>query len=171
MLQKFNHEKENIHEALCLSDDVKNVVREKIFFSTFSTALAAEELFDSIDDAPSQLTTVTGILEKVIGLVSDTEYDYMLLTFYNWHDLARHAYKHYKMINDTNVSSEIKTKMKILELLQGLKDDSDSSEEKKSGELNPKDVLKRINLTKKSGYNFDKYMYMVSELNLNNISE
>lgn len=158
MLQKFKHEEENIHKALCLEDDIRDGVREKIFFCTFSNALVVEELYDDLDDAPVQLKTVTGILEKAIGLATEKEYDLLLLQFHNFHELAEAAYKHYRVINDKNIDRELKTKMKILEMLGQLKDFSDDV---KTEKLHTHEIMKRITLVKKSNYNFDKYMEMV----------
>jgi len=159
---KFKHEEEQMHKALCLSDEVKDNVREKIFFSTFSNTLVKEELFDNKDDVPAQLTTVTGILEKAIALANEQEYDYMLLTFNNTHDLAHKALAHYKILSD-DTTKEARTKMKLLELLAGLKElDMDEADEVRS--LAPTNLVKRVKMVKKSGYNFDKYMELIADI-------
>ncbi len=41
----FNHEREEFHEALQVSDEMRIAIREKVFFSSFSNALQAMELF------------------------------------------------------------------------------------------------------------------------------
>ena len=64
----FNHDDQIFHRALNITDEVKTVVREKIFFSSFSNALQAMDLFENIDDAPRSLSTVTGDLEKCLQI-------------------------------------------------------------------------------------------------------
>lgn len=65
----FNHDHEIFHKALNITDEIKTVVREKIFFSSFSNALQAMDLFENIDDAPRSLSTVTGDLEKCLMMI------------------------------------------------------------------------------------------------------
>jgi hypothetical protein len=143
---------------------VKDSVREKILFSTFSNSLVKEELFDSKDDVPAQLTTVTGILEKALNLASEQERDFMLLTFNNTHDLAHKALVHYKIFNSNPETKEEKTKMKLLELLSGLKELDFEDESAEFRSLTPSNLVKRVKMVKKSNYNFEKYMEMVTNI-------
>jgi hypothetical protein len=161
---KFKHDEEQIHKALCLPDEVKDSVREKIFFSTFSNTLVKDELLDDEDETPVELTTVTGILEKALGLASEQEYEYMLLTFNNTHDLANKGVMHYKMLNAKSESKEEKTKMKLFELLAGLKELDFVEESAEFRSLTPSNLVKRVKMVKKSNYNFEKYMEMLSNI-------
>jgi hypothetical protein len=161
---KFKHDEEKLHRAFGLSDQVKDLIREKILFCTFSNILVRDELFDDKDDAPAELTSITGILEKALGLATEQEHDYMLLTFNDTHDMGHKALVHYKMINNNDTSKEARTKAKLLELLAGLKelDIYDSNSEIRS--LVPSNFIKRIKMVKKSGYNFDKYIELIADI-------
>ena len=46
---KFNHEENNFHLAIGINEETKNICRERIFFTSFSNSLQADELFDDID--------------------------------------------------------------------------------------------------------------------------
>lgn len=164
MLKTFKHEEENLHRALGLTDEVKDTVREKIFFCTFSNGLVRDELFDDKDDAPVELTTVTGTLQKALALANEEEREYMLLTFNNTHDLAHKGIMHYRMMNSKPESKEDRTKMKLLELLSGLKELDFEDESAEFRSLTPSNLVKRVKMVKKSNYNFEKYMEMVTNI-------
>jgi len=164
MLKTFKHEEENLHRALGLSDEVKDTVREKIFFCAFSNGLVKDELFDDKDETPVELTTVTGTLQKALSLANEQEYDYMLLTFNSTHDLAHKGIMHYRMINSKAKTNEEKTKMKLFELISSLKELEFVEESAEFRSLTPSNLVKRVKMVKKSNYNFEKYMEMLADI-------
>lgn len=166
---KFNHEEDDFHLALGISQETKDICKERIFFSSFSNALQADELFDDIDDAPKVFRTVTGDLERLISMISNpVEYEYTLLVFMMYQRMAKEVYARYKNLNEDSTESReeqlkmqiIKTIMKLKELKDREESDDDSNDD--SFEVISKESLtERIKLVKKSGYNFDKYLNLV----------
>jgi hypothetical protein len=127
----FNHDEEIFHRALSISDDVKNVVREKIFFSSFCNGLQAMDLFEDINDAPRALSTVTGDLEKCLQLTDGhEEYEYALLCFTMYQRLTKPILAEYKMKNSTNPEDrEAMLKHRIIEAIMELKREADKSDD------------------------------------------
>jgi hypothetical protein len=68
---KFDHEMDDFHLAMGISEETKTICRERIFFSTFSNSLQAEELFDDMDDVTKAFRTVTGDLERLISMITN----------------------------------------------------------------------------------------------------
>ena len=168
----FNHDEEIFHRALSISDDVKNVVREKIFFSSFCNGLQAMDLFEDINDAPRSLSTVTGDLEKCLQLTdSQEEYEYALLCFTMYQRLTKPILAEYKMKNSTNPEDrEAMLKHRIIEAIMELKREADKSdddsdeypdEEKGPFAVNQTRMMTRLKYVKKSNYNFNKYMNLM----------
>ena len=167
---KFNHEEDDFHLALGISEETKNICKERIFFSSFSNALQADELFDDIDDAPKVFRTVTGDLERLISMISNpVEYEYTLLVFMMYQRMAKEVYARYRNLNeDSTESREEQLKMQIIKTIMKLKELKDREEsgddynDDDSLEIISKESLtERIKLVKKSGYNFDKYLNLV----------
>ena len=167
--KKFNHEEEDFHLALGISEETKVICKERIFFTSFSNSLQAEELFDDIDDAPKEFRTHTGDLERLISSISDPiEYEYSLIVFMMYDQMAKEVYRFYKNTNHHSVESrEEKIKMEIIKSIMKLKDLKDREE---SGEdpdndgtevISKESLMERIKLVKRSGYNFDKYLNLV----------
>ena len=172
--QGFNHDEEIFHRALNVSDEVKTVVREKIFFSSFSNALQAMDLFEDISDAPRSLSTVTGDLEKCLQMIdSQQEYEYALLSFTMYQRLTKSILAEYRMKNSSDSEDrEAMLKHTIIEAIMELKrqkekeesedeDDIDSEEETGPFAVNHSRMMTRLKYVKKSNYNFAKYMTMM----------
>jgi len=168
----FNHEEEIFHRALSISDDVKNVVREKIFFSSFCNGLQAMDLFEDINDAPRSLSTVTGDLEKCLQMTDGhEEYEYALLCFTMYQRLTKPILAEYKMKNSSDPEDrEAMLKHRIIEAIMELKREADKSdddseeypdEEKGPFAVNQTRMMTRLKYVKKSNYNFKKYMNMM----------
>jgi len=168
----FNHDEEIFHRALSISDDVKNVVREKIFFSSFCNGLQAMDLFEDINDAPRSLSTVTGDLEKCLQLTDGhEEYEYALLCFTMYQRLTKPILAEYKMKNSTDPEDrEAMLKHRIIEAIMELKREADKSdddseeypdEEKGPFAVNQTRMMTRLKYVKKSNYNFNKYMNLM----------
>ena len=170
--QGFNHEEEMFHRALNVTDEIKNIVREKIFFSSFCNALQAMDLFEDLDDAPRSLTTVTGDLEKCLQMIdSKEEYEYALLSFTMYQRLTKPILAEYKMKNSDNPEDrEAMLKHTIIEAIMELKrekdreeSDEDAFEDEEKGPfaVNHSRMMTRLKYVKKSNYNFAKYMNML----------
>ncbi len=170
--QGFNHEEEMFHRALNVTDDIKNIVREKIFFSSFSNALQAMDLFEDLDDAPRSLCTVTGDLEKCLQMIdSQQEYEYALLSFTMYQRLTKPILAEYKMKNSSDPEDrEAMLKHTIIEAIMELKREKDreesdeesfDDEEKGPFAVNHSRMMTRLKYVKKSNYNFAKYMNLL----------
>lgn len=163
--QKFDHLSKEINRAINVSDDTMLLCRERIFFAHFSNSLQAIELFENIEDAPKQLTTVTGDLEKTLTMVSEElEYEYTLLYFLNYHEMAQKAFSFYQIEHDGETSHETKMKLEILKLLSSFKAEQAQEEEKTKNKtiLDHGSMIKRINAVKKANHNFYKYLDLMS---------
>jgi hypothetical protein len=162
--KEFNHDKDAFHEAMNVPGYVRTKCRERIFFASFSNALQRVELFEDEEDAPKDMSTVTGDLQRCLRMITDPlEYEYTLLTFYGHQRMAMEAYGRYKYLNSTSQSKEDKIKLSILNLMQDLKDkdDDDDTEEDEIDNITVNTTIKRIDIVKSSHYNFDTYMSLV----------
>lgn len=163
--REFNHSKDAFHEAMNIPSYVRTKCRERIFFSSISNALQRIELFEDEDDAPKDMSTVTGDLQRCLKMISDPlEYEYTLLTFYGHQRMAMEAFGKYKFLNSKDQSKEDKLKVSIINLIQELKsndDDDDDEEEDAIDKLNSSTLTERINIVKQSHYNFDTYLKLV----------
>lgn len=165
----FNHDAENFFEALNLDDEMMNLCKERVFFTTFTNALNVSEWFDSVDDAPSNIKTVTGDFEKCLNLIEDQkEYEYTLMIFHKTHDLAIQCFKRYSLHelakNDKKEAGKKVAMVKLLDLLTELKMHNEEDEGIKEGILNgftPKGLMKRIEYTKNCQGSFQVYLNMV----------
>lgn len=170
---KFNHEEDNFHLAIGINEETKNICRERIFFTSFSNSLQADELFDDIDEVPQAFRTVTGDLERLLSMITNPiEYEYTLLTFMMYQRMAKEVYTLYQANNeDSAASAEDKIKMQIIKSimkLKELKDREESDEDQNNNTvevLSKESFLERIKFVKKSGYNFDKYLILVRNQN------
>jgi hypothetical protein len=159
----IDHTKSNLHEAMSIPSYMRTKCRERIFFASFSNALQRTELFEDEDDAPSEMTTVTGDLQRCLQLITDPlEYEYTILTFFGHQRMAMEVYGRYKFLQESGNSKEDKLKMSILNLVEQLKNkDEDDEEEDDVDNLNSSTLLKRISIVKESHYNFDTYLKLV----------
>lgn len=166
----FNHEREEFHEALHISDEMRLTIREKVFFSSFSNALQAMELFEDLNDAPRSLSTVTGDLERALSMVdSQEEYEYMLLSFTMYQRLTKPILAEYRMSNSKESEDrESMLKHTIIEAIMELKrqkdkedgndDEDDDPDEKGPFAISHSRMMQRIKYVKKSKHNFTTYM-------------
>jgi hypothetical protein len=164
----FNHDCKNFRQALNVPAEILQSAIEKIIFSTASSALANTELFEDEDEAPAELTTLTGDLQKCLQLANDgLEYEVMLLLFRHYHDLTQTTFKHYRLINRKSEDDSEKKALNLLAKLLMVKDATDDEEEDSSN-ITFATMMKRISFVKKSNYNFDKYIKYVNNLNTEN---
>jgi hypothetical protein len=166
----FDHSEEGFHAAIGADENLIVRCRERIFFSHFANTLQSIELFKDRDDAPRAMTTVTGDLERCLRAISDPlEYEITLLHFMPFHRLATEAYAHYHFINDPENSSEDKLKLELMKMVSKLKSlkDGDHDDDDKSDDINIDTVTNRIDVVKKSQYNFSRYMELMGYANKN----
>lgn len=167
--KQFNHAEKSFHSALNMSRSTVITCRERIFFTHFANTLQSFELFASRDDAPREMTTVTGDLQRTLSMITDpAEYELTLLHFMSFHRMATEAFGHWKFHNDKENSEEEKLKLELLKLvsrLKGLKDkeedDDDNDDDDYKGvhnDINLDSVSKRVDLVIKSKYDFARYM-------------
>ena len=167
--REFNHTKEEFHEAMNIPSYVRTKCRERIFFAAFSNALQRAELFEDEDDAPKDMSTVTGDLQRCLKMINDPlEYEYTLLTFYGHQRMAMEAYGRYKYLNSTSQSKEDKIKLSIINLMMDLKEkqddeENDTKEDDEIDNITVNTTIKRISIVKSSLYNFDTYLKLVSK--------
>lgn len=152
---KFNHESNKIPVAMGFTEEFDDMCRERVMFSAVSTHFITEEFFDSEEDAPKNMNTITGILEKTLNTCKDeSEKMYTLLIFRSTFDIATEAIAKYKILQEED--SKTKTKLKILMELMELKAMMDDKEERKDL-ITPKDLFKKIELVKNNLYSFENY--------------
>lgn len=165
----FNHTKDEFHEAMNIPGYIRTKCRERIFFAAFSNALQRTELFEDEDDAPKDMSTITGDLQRCLKMINDPlEYEYTLLTFYAHQRMAMEAYSRYKYLNSSSQSKEDKIKLSIINLMMDLKEkqedeENNSKEEDEIDNITVNTTIKRISIVKSSLYNFDTYLKLVSK--------
>jgi hypothetical protein len=165
----FNHDKDEFHEAMNIPGYIRTKCRERIFFAAFSNALQRAELFEDEDDAPKDMSTVTGDLQRCLKMINDPlEYEYTLLTFYGHQRMAMEAYSRYKYLNSSSQSKEDKIKLSIINLMMDLKEkqedeENNSKEEDEIDNITVNTTIKRISIVKSSLYNFDTYLKLITK--------
>jgi hypothetical protein len=65
----FDHNRDEFHEAMNIPGYIRTKCRERIFFAAFSNALQRAELFEDEDDAPKDMSTVTGDLQRCLKTI------------------------------------------------------------------------------------------------------
>lgn len=174
--QVFNHQEETIHGALGVSRETMIRCRERIFFCHFANSLQSIELFPARDEAPKEMTTVSGDLQRVLGMTHDPlEYEITLLQFNMYHRMAGSAFAQWHLENDSDRDPEDKMKIELLRLLHKLKEVSDKAKEREenndddddndtddlNSKLDQETMIERIEFVKKSKYNFSRYMELL----------
>lgn len=161
---KFKHDSENIPTALGFSEDIDNKCREIIHFSAFTNYFIKNDFFDKEDDTPSNLTTITGILEKALSICkTEEEKIYTLFVFRSVHEHSTQAISAYRVFeeeSDEKAKKKMKMLMELIELKAMADDDANRDEV-----ITPKDMFKKITIAKENMYNFDKYYAVVNEQN------
>lgn len=170
--KQFDHHCEHFHRAIGITDAMRTKVRERIFFTAISAALQRIEIFEDPNDAPKELSTVTGDFQRVLQAITDPlEYEYTLMVFNNYQRIAMEAFAMYKAMKDAGEDRETSIKLKIMELVEEIRaqhekdeeeeDTKADNEENRIDEIDRKTLFKRIGFIKKSNYNFDIYMNML----------
>lgn len=159
----FDHTEEGFHSALGVDKQTVILCRERIFFNHFANTLQSIELFGDRDNAPREMTTMTGDLKRTLEMITDPlEYEVTLIHFISFHRMATEAFAHWKFVNDSENSTEDKLKLELLMLVKKLKATSDDEDDDSPhNNINVDTVMKRVDLVKKSKYDFSKYMDLV----------
>lgn len=168
----FKHEEEDLHKAFDVDEALYIRCRERIFFATIMGYLMCLELYEDKDDAPRELKTVTGDIQRTLNLVTDErEYDITLLHFMNYHRIAKAAINHHYHHKDEpkkEEDSEDQLKEQIAKLVKKMikkKIEKEEGIEKEESAvhtvLDLEDLLDRIEKVQQSNNNFDKYMRLM----------
>jgi hypothetical protein len=79
---KMDHSKESLEKAMGLSFYQMNYVSTVVLFERLSSHIMVKELYDHHDEAPLELTTMTGLLELSLArLTTVPEQAYLLLMY------------------------------------------------------------------------------------------
>jgi hypothetical protein len=70
---KFNHTAENLQESMGLTQKRADELTATLFFEMINVQHMVESLFDNPEDAPANMTTKTGIIERVFDDVKSPE--------------------------------------------------------------------------------------------------
>ena len=152
---KFNHEVDSIPDAMGFSKEFDDICRERILFSAISTHFITKEFFDEEDDAPKNMNTITGILEKCLNSCKDeNEQTYTLLIFRKVFDLATESIAKYNLFNggDEKTKKRMKIMLELIEL-KALSEEEDDRDEL----ITPKDLFRKIDAVKNNLYSFENY--------------
>ena len=163
--KELNHELDDFHGALGITDYTRTKCRERIFFTAMANALQRRELFEDEDDAPKHMRTVTGDLQRCLRLISDPlEYEYTLLIFQGAQRTAMKSVNMYLAMKENKIEKEELLKIKLFDLLEKMHDkeeNDDDDNEPVIDQIDRKTMIKRCEFVKNSHYNFDTYMNML----------
>ena len=111
----FNHEVENLHEALNVSANQRDRCRERVFFSSFANGLQGIELYEDAEEIPAEFHTKTGDLSRTLKLITDPlEYEYTLLMFMKIQPLASDTFHKWYAMNNSSVDESTKSKLDLM---------------------------------------------------------
>lgn len=87
---KFDHTQDNLYLSLGLSDERKDYCNDNLIFTAITKPLMVKQLYDDMDDAPKELTTVSSDIEVILSrLTEESERVYSLLTYHKVTDSIR----------------------------------------------------------------------------------
>ena len=156
-LLNFRHDSDTIPTAMGLNKEIDDKCREIVHFSSFTNFFIKEDFFsDDDNNTPENLTTVTGVLEKALGLCKSKEEEiYTLFVFKDVHNHCTQALSAYQVFEGEK-DEKVKKKLKMLMELVELKAMADDEDDRKDV-ITPKDMFKKITIAKDNMYNFDNY--------------
>lgn len=182
---KFNHEEEEIVKACGATDQQFITVRERVFFHTMRQYNTVYSQYidmsnDEEQDAsliPSHLRTKTGILEDLVNEVENrVEYDLCLLMFTKYTVAVSDMFKLHIMMEKAKTENTMMYKQMCKKIKEA--DDAVLEKAEQAGKneddpsviaMIPTNILKRIELYKKSDDNFENYLKMYHDLNIENV--
>lgn len=163
----FNHETENINYAMGLTPEREIIVRERIMFHTFAHHLnLINNHYPDTSSAPANERTSSGLIQNLLQSIHNQhEYEVSLYMFDKLEKVCDNVIKVYIPFARKNEFPEHIRHMIIAKL------EAASAEmvSEKGGEqlvMSPINVFKRIELVAKSGGNFDTYMKLYQEWNI-----
>ena len=166
----FNHESEKINEALGVTDALDAKCTNIILFSTAANYYIVEDLYESRDEAPKNLKTLSGDLNKALTLCqTEEEKNYTLFIFDRTHKLVKEVIERFidknKGTEADTIKLEILSKLLDLRIAEEIKKRDIDGDDYKGllGVISPSNLIKNVKLVKKSNYNFDKYMALVND--------
>lgn len=68
---QFDHTKPTFEQSLGISEERADILTATVFYEMINHAYLVDKLFDNSDDAPRNMTTKTGILEKAFEEASN----------------------------------------------------------------------------------------------------
>jgi hypothetical protein len=163
----YRHEEEKFYKALGIDKRTQWLCQERIMFAHFANAMQVEDLFEGRDDAPKEMTTCTGDLQRCLQMIQDPlEYEYTLLVFQQFQKLANEIYGRYQFMQDENTSQEDKMKLKIMNMMAEMKlmemhKEEPGMDDEEVESITPTNLMRRIPLVRRSQYSFDKYIGLV----------
>lgn len=161
MVQTFNfqHNASKVAQALGVNPQTEDRCIEIINFCTISNYLISHEMFDDRDDAPNNLTTLSGDLEKALSLVSNQEEkDYVLFMFRTLHDAVQATIAKYEVLNELQGVDKKKAEL-VLQMIE-LKLE-EKTEEDRDNYITPSSMFNRIKIVQQSNYNFQTYLTLL----------
>lgn len=82
MAIKFDHSQDSLHLALGIDDERSDELDAIVFFSIIDQSVLAESLFDNPEDAPVNMRTKTGMMERMLDHGStEAETIYLAMQF------------------------------------------------------------------------------------------
>lgn len=79
---KFDHSAGNVQAALSIPDDRSDVLDAMVLYSIINQAIMVDTLFDNPKEAPMNLRTKTGIIERILeSAENDNETAYLVWEF------------------------------------------------------------------------------------------
>ena len=159
----LNHDEEQIHRVLGLTDEHRRVVRERIFYTCMRQVFQTAQLFEDPDDAPPSMNTLTGYLKAVLTQMDDElDYEYTLLNFFTYGKMAIGVARKFLEMRKDNISQEEKIKMGIGTLIEKMirakeREEEEEEDEPLIDQLNEQNLMKRAKFAEQHSDNFDNY--------------
>lgn len=182
---EFKHEEDEIVKACGATDQQMITVRERIFFHTmrqYNTVYTQYiDMNDDDDDEsssiPGHLRTKTGILQDLVNEVENrVEYDLCLLMFMKYCSTVSDIFKLYMMMEkakteNMSVYKQMCRKIKDADdvILEKAEEGGKEQQDPSVITMMPTNILKRIDLYRKSDDNFENYLKMYNDLNIENV--
>lgn len=166
----FDHTASCLAEAIGVTNSMRITSREKIFFATIANYLQGRELYEDPEEIPAEFHTKTGDLSRALKLIDNQlEYEYSLITFMRFQEMAQEVCKKHNFLNSSEVSESDKSKLKIVDTLKDMmlqhqlieKKEENPFEAKDVNQILPSNLMQRIDLVKQSQYNWNTYFKMV----------
>lgn len=178
-----DHSANEISEAFGISKDELSIIRERVIFCSIANLHQIRDLYgeeeSDVENAPKSLRSVTGAMKRVFSMIdNDKEYEATIMYILSFSQMARAAFDIYLGQKKENSSSKDKKSKEdvsdmLLTMLKKLKKESQSDSEKSSSEeisflkdgeivYDQDTMMKRVELVKKSCYNFDYYLNMIN---------